>query len=184
MATFNSGSPAAGASSASWALTMRPMLRAIIGDLDETKYTDARLDQVLCVAAYDVNSRATFLNDYTISVVSKTMSPDPVDQGDEDFTVLTVYKAACIILGSEVKTEANGAVAIKDGPSSVDLRGIAANLAALQNNICSIYEDLLNKYRFEKGNGDGTSLGAAILSPYSPGSWGVRDDGTHVGRIF
>lgn len=176
MTDFNSGIPATGSSS--WEQTMILMLRSLIGDLDETTYTDARLKQVLVIAAYDVNASADFLHDYAVDVANMTISPDPVDAGDQDFAVLTVYKAACILIGSEVKTQSLNAIAIKDGPSSIDLRGVSGSLSGLQKDICGKYDDMLNKYRFEKGNG-GSPLGEAILGPYSPGSWGVLFNGWH-----
>jgi hypothetical protein len=175
MTTFNSGTPVNG--NTDWQLAMLLMLRSIIGDLDSSNYTytDDRLVQILSIAAYDVNSAATFLYDYTVEVPDKTITPDPVVEGDQDFAVLTVYKAACIILGSEVKTQSCNAIAMKDGPSSIDLRGVSGSLATLQKTICGQYEEMLNKYRFAKTSGDG---GMAVLSPYSPGSWGVLFNGS------
>jgi len=159
-----------------WQMDMILMLRSVIGDLDSTKYTDERLKQVLVVGAYNVQNDAEFPNTYTVNVGQVSISPDPVDTNDTDFTVLTVYKSACILLGSEVKTESGNAVSIRDGASALDLRGVAAGLSGLQDKICNQYEELLNRYRYESGNGDGTPVGTAILGPYSPASWGVRGD--------
>ena len=100
-----------------WKMDMVLMLRSIIGDLDSTKYTDERLKQVLVVGAYNVQNDAEFPNTYTVNVGQVSISPDPVDTSDTDFTVLTIYKSACILLGSEVKTESANAISIKDGPS-------------------------------------------------------------------
>lgn len=174
MTDFNSGIPASGSST--WEQTMILMLRSLIGDLDETTYTDERLKQVLVIAAYGVNAAADFMNDYVVDVTAMTITPDPVEAGDQDFAVLTVYKAACILVGSEVKTQSLNAIAIKDGPSSIDLRGVSGSLSGLQKDLCGKYDDMLNKYRFEKGNG-GAPLGEAILGPFSPGSWGVLFNG-------
>ena len=159
-----------------WQMDMILMLRSVIGDLDSTKYTDERLKQVLVVGAYNVQNDAEFPNTYTVNVGQVSISPDPVDTSDTDFTVLTVYKSACILLGSEVKTESANAISIKDGPSAIDLRGVSASLAALYKSVCDKYDEMLTLYRYEKGSGDGTPVGGAILGPYSPASWGVRGD--------
>ena len=160
-----------------WQMDMILMLRSVLGDLDETKYTDERLKQVLMVGAYNVRNDATFPNAYTVNVGQVSISPDPVDQSDTDFVILTVYKTACILIGSEVKTESANAISIKDGPSAIDLRGVSGSLNVLYKDICAKYEDLLNTYRWERGSGDGKPLGTAILGPYSPGSWGVGRNG-------
>jgi hypothetical protein len=160
-----------------WQMDMILMLRSIIGDLDETKYTDERLKQILMVGAYNVQSDASFPNTYVVNVGQVSITPDPVDEGDSDFTILTVYKTACILIGSEVKSESANAISIKDGPSAIDLRGVSGSLLALYKDICSKYQSLLDSYRWEQGNGDGTPVGTAILGPYSPGSWGVGRNG-------
>jgi hypothetical protein len=159
-----------------WQMDMILMLRSVIGDLDATKYTDERLKQILMVGAYNVQNDADFPNTYTVNVGQVSVSPDPVDSGDSDFTILTVYKSACILIGSEVKTESANAISIKDGPSAIDLRGVSGSLMALHKSICDKYEELLTRYRYESGNGDGTPVGTAILGPYSPGSWGAREN--------
>ena len=68
---------------------------------------------------------------------------------------------------------ASNAISIKDGPSSIDLRGVTTSLSIMYKDLCSKYENLLTKYRYEKGSGDGTPAGTAVLGPYSPASWGV-----------
>ena len=155
-----------------WEDTMVLMLRALLNDLDSGNYTytDARLQQMLCVGAYNVQAEAVFTNTYVIDIVNSTMTPDPVAEGDSDFVVLTVYKTACIMVGSEIKTQANNAIAIKDGPSSIDLRGIATQLGSVKDNYCTAYAELLNKYRYENGANGSMSIGQAVLGPYSPGS--------------
>jgi hypothetical protein len=155
-----------------WTTDLVLMLRTLIGDLDSTKYADARLQQVLVIGAYNVNHDASFSVTYTIDVSAKTITPDPVTGDDSDFTVLTLYKSACILLESEVKTESSNAISIKDGPSAIDLRGVTSSLNVIAKDFCQRYDELLTKYNYEKGSGDGPP-GVAILGPYSPASWGV-----------
>tara|TARA_Y100000592_G_scaffold28733_1_gene45756 strand:+ start:22571 stop:23083 length:513 start_codon:yes stop_codon:yes gene_type:complete len=168
----------------SWKVDLVVMLRSLIGDLDSATFTDERLKQILVVGAFNVINDADFSNDYTVSVSSVSISPDPISEQDTDFSILTTYKAACILVGSQVKTEASNAIAIKDGPSSIDLRGVTQNLNTLYKDLCQKYTDLLDTYRYNKGSGDGTPAGAAILSPYSPASWGVGNTRYDQNRYF
>jgi len=151
-----------------WKISMVLMLRTLIGDLDSVKYTDERLKQILSVAAFTVYSEADFSNAYIIDISRVSISPDPVSEEDGDFVVLAVYKAACILLGSEVKTESGNAISIKDGPSAIDLRGVSGSLLTLWRDMCAKYDDLLIGY--QRTN---TLVGQAVLGPYSPGSWSV-----------
>ena len=151
-----------------WNIDLVLMIRSLIGDLDHSKYTDERLKQVLVVGAYNVINDADFSNTYTVDVASVSISPDPISESDTDFSTLTVYKSACILLGSEVKTEAANAISIKDGPSAIDLRGVTHNLNILYNDLCVNYDNLLKTYQYNN-----TLVGQAVLGPYSPGSMGL-----------
>ena len=148
-----------------WNIDLVLMIRSLIGDLDRAKYTDERLKQVLVVGAYNVINDADFSNTYSVDVASVSISPDPISENDTDFSTLAVYKAACILLGSEVKTEAANAISIKDGPSAIDLRGVTQNLSIMYNDLCAKYDHLLKTYQYNN-----TLVGQAVLGPYSPGS--------------
>ena len=152
-----------------WKTDLVLMLRSIIGDLDKAKFTDERIKQILVVGAYNVLNDADFSSTYTVDVAAVSISPDPISETDTDFTTLTVYKSACILLGSEVKTEAGNAISIKDGPSAIDLRGVAASLTNLYNDLCAKYDALLKTYQYNN-----TLVGQAVLGPYSPGSMVVN----------
>ena len=164
----------------SWKTDLVLMIRSIIGDLDKSKFTDERLRQILVIGAYNVVGDADFTNTYTVNVAEVSISPDPIGQADVDFNVLTVYKSACILIGSEVKTESANAISIKDGPSAIDLRGVANSLHVLYKDLCQRYDELLKAYQYNN-----TLVGQAILGPYSPGSMvvgGTEID--HRGNIF
>lgn len=153
-----------------WKTDLVLMLRSLIGDLDSSKYTDERLEQVLVVAAYAVLQDASFSTSYVVSVGSVKITPDPVNNNDKNFTILILYRSACILIGSEVKTESSNAISIKDGPSAIDLRGVSQSLNILYNKLCKDYQDLLTAYLYANGsNGEGPP-GAAVLGPYSPAS--------------
>lgn len=149
----------------SWKIDLVIMLRSLIGDLDHAKFTDERLKQLLAIAAFNVYNDADFAVEYTVNVASVSISPDPVDGKDSDFSILTVYKAACILLGSEVKTQAANSIMIKDGPSAIDLRGVTQNLNVVYKDFCAKYDEILQAYLYNN-----TLVGQAVLGPYSPGS--------------
>lgn len=149
----------------SWKIDLVLMLRSIIGDLDAAKFTDERLKQILVVGAFNVKADADFVNTYTVDIGAVSISPDPIDLDDKDFAILTVYKSACILLGSEVKTEAANSISIKDGPSAIDLRGVTQSLIVLYNDLCKKYDELITAYQYNN-----TLVGQAVLGPYSPAS--------------
>ena len=107
----------------SWKVDLVVMLRSLVGDLDQAKFTDERLRQVIAVGAYNVLNDADFSNDYVVSISSLSISPDPISEKDTGFFCAFSLQSCLHSLGSEVKTEAANSIAIKDGPSSIDLRG-------------------------------------------------------------
>ncbi len=149
------------------------MVRHMIGDVDPSnyKYSPRRLETTILVAAYLLTTETDLRNEYTINVEQCQLLPDPTELGtvDNDFVSLVSIKASCVILGSEVKAESGNAISIKDGPSSIDLRGVSSTLVALYKDLCMKYDKMLLDYKA------GNSLaGHAILSPFSPGSDNIR----------
>ena len=153
----------------SWQGQMSTVVRYLIDDVDQTKYKYApkRIETSLLVASQLVIMQADFNNTYTVNVESCKLSPDPSDAETLDlpFMNLTCLRAACIIVGSEIRSESANAIAIKDGPSSIDLRGVTATLTTLYKDLSDRYDKLLLDYK--AGN---SVAGQAILGPYSPGS--------------
>lgn len=153
----------------SWQGQISTMVRYLVDDIDPTnyKYANKRVETTILVAAQFVTLQTDFNNTYTINVEQCTLSPDPTDTDTKDnaFINLTALKAACIMLGSEVRSESGNAISIKDGPSAIDLRGVASTLVTLYQDLCKKYDQMLLDYRA------GSSVaGQAILGPYSPGS--------------
>lgn len=152
----------------SWQGQISTMVRHIINDVDPTsyKYSVSRLETTILVAAQLVSEDLDFDNDYVVNVETCSLSPDPTDSPkDNSFINLTTLKTACIIIGSEVRSEASNAISIKDGPSAIDLRGVSNTLNILYKDLCAKYEQLT--YDYVAG---GSLAGQAILGPYSPGS--------------
>ena len=153
----------------SWQGQMSTVVRYLVDDIDATKYkySPKRIETTVLVAAQLVMMQADFNNTSTVNVETCLLSPDPSDAGtrDDAFMNLACIKTACIIVGSEIRSESANAIAIKDGPSSIDLRGVTSTLTVLYKDLCDKYDKLLLDYR--AGN---SIAGQAILGPYSPGS--------------
>jgi len=154
----------------SWQGQMTTVVRHLINDVDPSayKFTDNRLETSILVAAQLVISETYFDNPYTINVESCKLSPDPTDSDtkDNDFIALACLKAACIILGGDIRSESGNAISIKDGPSAIDLRGVTQTLTLLYKDMCEKYDNMLFAYE----SGESSNIGQAILGPYSPGS--------------
>lgn len=152
----------------SWQNTISIMVRYLINDVDPAsyKYSDSRIEKTVLVGAQFVSLELDFPNTYIIDFSNDTISPDPTQEitKDNSFINLTALKTACIVIGSELKTEAGNAISIKDGPSAIDLRGVSSTLAMLYKDLCDKYDSTADYYRF---TGD---TGQAILGPYSPGA--------------
>ena len=153
----------------SWQGQMSTIVRHLVNDLDPStyKYSDSRIETSILVASQLMVMNVDFNNSYDINVESCRLSPDPTDSATKDnaFITLACLRAACIIIGSEIRSESGNAISIKDGPSAIDLRGVTATLTVLYKDLCDKYEHLLLEYR--AGN---SVAGQAILGPYSPGS--------------
>jgi hypothetical protein len=152
----------------SWQTEISTIVRHIINDTDSAnyKYSDSRLETTILVASQLVSMELDFKNSYIIDISNGILSPDPTNLSIKDgaFINLVSMKTACIIIGSEIKIEAGNAIAVKDGPSSIDLRGVSSTLSMLYNDICSKYQAMVDDYKFTG------ETGQAILGPYSPGS--------------
>jgi len=153
----------------SWQGQISTMVRYLVNDTDPSnyKYSISRIETTILVAAQMVTFDVDLPNTYTINVEQCGLSPDPTDTETKDdaFINLVTIKSAMIIIGSEVRTEASNAISIKDGPSAIDLRGVAGTLVTLYKDLSDQYNSLVVDYQT-----GGNLAGQAILGPYSPGS--------------
>ena len=142
------------------------ILRHLIDDLDSSSetYDDDRLEEVLIVAAQLMTTQVDFDNSYTIDVDLHSISPDPTSAGnkDDDFINLTCIKAACIILTGEAKSLAAQSYTIKDGPSSISVKGAYDATKNLLDQM-KLYLALAIQH-YKAGN---SVAGKAILTPYT-----------------
>ena len=120
-----------------WTIEIPLITRVWINDLDANPtYSDARIKQIVVVAALNVNREVSFTEDYDVDVVNETISPDPcLDASlDNDFTALVALKAACILDQSTYRTKA-----VNEGVKA----GLASATLSTKGNLKG-YLDLLN----------------------------------------
>lgn len=162
-----------------WSTELVTIVRHLINDVDSSTYSDSRLQTTILVSTQLLQKEVNFTNDYTIDITNTTLSPDPTTgTKDDGFITLICLKSACIILGSESKTHALNAVRVVDGPSSIDMGGIAKQLETLRADMCEKFEHA--KVQYQLGN---SIAGQAILGPYSPGSDAVRGSNSRDGFL-
>lgn len=156
-----------------WQNEMIIIVRHIIDDLDSTAYqfSDDRIEEAILVAAQLIHNEMEFTIDYNIEVDGRSLVPDPTltsvppSNKDDDFIALCCLRTAILFTSSQLKTYSLKAIAIRDGASSLDMRGVIVGLKALHDDIVKKYEDVKLDYQTSK-----LGLGKAVLSPYSPGS--------------
>ncbi len=161
----------------SWMLDMTLMLRYLINDLESTPtYSDARLAQLLCVAAQYVKQDIQSTT-YTIDVPASTITPDPVEVADDAFINLTVLRAACFIDQSTLRAgAATAGLKAVLGPMSLDTssaNSIQGYVEVLKNGACLAYKGMLQQYMF--GNLD---IVKAVLSPFTHNQFDPRNGNT------
>jgi hypothetical protein len=155
----------------SWQTDCVFMLRFYINDLDPTNYTytDVRLTQVLVVAAKYVSHDVSLVRkDYTITVGTVTIDPDPTDDPEDTaFTILMTLKAACLLDSVALRDKARQeGVKAKLGPAEIQVTGQAAIYNTIMNNKnspCSMYEMAKREYMM----GADIFPWRAVLTPYT-----------------
>ena len=156
----------------SWEIEMPRMVRYMINDLDDTKYTytNERLQELVIVAAQLVVSQLDFTQPFAPDLGSLTLTPDPTDRvgppptRDDAFIDLVCMKAACIADRSEARTAAGQAVQARDGSSEINLRWIAAAKQGLleKGGWCPAYDEAAFQYMSSRTH----NVGAAIMGPF------------------
>lgn len=134
-----------------WDTELTRILRYMVNDIDPTNqiYDDGRLSELLLVAAQLVNQEVSFDTTYTIDVEQLCLAPDPTvaNARDDSFINLVCLKAACVLDMAETRTATSQALGIRDGSSSIDLKGSAeARLKFLDKGWCKAYTEAREEY--------------------------------------
>lgn len=146
----------------SWETELTPLLRTMVGDFNSEKYTDATLKKVLVAAAYQVYQEIDVENEYTISIASETISPDPMSESG--FANLITIKAACIVDRGAAMNAAEEALRVDSHEHYFDSRDRARwRVDLLKKGWCFTYEESKKDFILNNKN---AFLGAAILTPF------------------
>jgi hypothetical protein len=156
-----------------WQNELTIIVRHIIGDLDSDNYSfsDSRIEESILVAAQLIHNEMEFLVDYNIEVDNGSLTPDPTTTAvgssskDDDFIAICCLRSGLLLTNSLLRTYALKAFSIRDGSSSLDMRGIVAGLKMVNDDLTKKYETVKLDYQTGK-----LGFGKVILSPYSPGS--------------
>ena len=129
-----------------------PLLRILIGDDgDTTVYCETRLVDILVGAAKLVSMELSFDNDYSVTLSTSTISPDPSE--DLYFIPLICLRAAYAIASSEYREKSLSNVTITDGPSTISLTGIVQGLKERMARLLDDYTQA--KLQYAMGNAIG-----------------------------
>lgn len=138
-----------------------PLLRLLIGDSSSPyTYCDTRLLDLFVGAAKMVVMELSFDDDYTITLSTSSISPDPSD--DPYFIPLASLRAAYLIANSEYRTKSLMNIVVSDGPSTINLSGVVSGLKARVERLLADYNQA--KLQYSIGNAIGCQ---AVLTPYT-----------------
>lgn len=138
-----------------WLEKVVNIVRTLINDLDSVDYSDARIQQVVMVAAFTMTYEICFSQTYTIDMEAQTIEPEP----NQDFITLLSLKTAMLIYNGESKAAAKNSFSIQDGPSTINTTGSAKSSQDNLKNIKAMYDDAKLRYCM---NG---SVGKVVMTP-------------------
>lgn len=135
-----------------WQDESLPILRTLIGDdLAPYTYSDTRLIDIMVSSAKMINFELSFDTEYTITVSTSTISPDP--STDNYFIPLMVLYAASKIAGGEYRQASLESVSVTDGPATIDLGSRATSLKSRMEALQKDYNSA--KLQYMVGNAIG-----------------------------
>jgi hypothetical protein len=148
-----------------WQPELTTMVRTLINDaIEPYQFSDERIIQTVLVAGKYVQFDVVLDHSYTVDVVNLTITPDPTDDNDEIFIILTSLKAACLVDQGTLRTKAAmEGVRAALGPASLSVGGAAAGWEMiLKHGPCKLYDDLVEHWDVSNA-----SAIAAVLGPFS-----------------
>lgn len=147
-----------------WQQELTVIVRNLINDLSETPtYSDARIQQLLAVAARYVQFDVVLEHEYEVNVVNSTISPDPTTDTDTIFISLICLKAACLVDQSTLRTKASmEGIRASLGSASLSVGGnLAGYKMILEHGPCALYDELTSHWDVSNA-----SAIHAIFSPF------------------
>jgi hypothetical protein len=155
-----------------WQDHLTTVVRVLINDLDPPyEYSDARIEQVVVVAATYVQFDVNLDYSYVIDVVAGTIAPDPTVNNDAIFLSLVGLKTACIFDQSTLRTKAAlEGVSTRLGAASLSLSGSVSGWNdIIAHGACALYEELTSHWDIKNA----TAI-AAVLSPFAGNKFNPR----------
>lgn len=138
-------------------------VRSLIGDQDTVTFTDERIKELIAVAARLVIQDAEFTQTYTISILGRSIDPNPFDVGDQSFINLVALKAGCILDMSQLHNSAGrSGIHIVQEKTSINTSSMMPGYKILmENGFCKSYADARDEYN----NNNSIVAGYAIFGP-------------------
>jgi len=149
----------------SWQNEITAMVRILINDsIEPYQFSDERIQQTILVAGKYVQFDVVLEHSYSINITGNTLTPDPTEDGDEIFIILTSLKAACLVDQGTLRTKAvMDGVRAALGPASLSVSGSSAGWEMiLKHGPCKLYDDLVEHWDVANA-----SAIAAVLGPFS-----------------
>lgn len=152
-----------------WQTEMTTLLRYVINDTDERvqRFSDDRLTRLVLTAAHTTIGVVDFSSDYSVDVPNSGITPDPTERKDKSFVNLVILKAAHLLANGDFRKSSSKGVVLKDGPSSVDPRGMIEAKRHLAESSLKRYQKAELDYRL--GN---SRAGEAIIGPHRNAIYG------------
>lgn len=129
----------------------------ILKALTNTTESDVSLNKLIITAAAILQREITFDIIYEVNITAGTITPDPEDNA---YILLNAYKAAILLLQSEIRTYSHQSIKIVDGPSTIDLSGRSKDLRSILDSLINDFNNIKRDYLFNSGN-----MGYAIITP-------------------
>ena len=160
-----------------WNTEMVSLLRYVINDTDTLtqEYSDTRLKSLIVTAAQLTLGVVDFPRDYTIDIANIAISPDPTTSKDNGFVNLVILKAACLLATGDYRSATNKGVVIRDGPSTIDARGMLASKKDIMESACKKYDEAELEFRLGNSN-----AGEAIIGPHRNAIYGGLGGRSHT----
>jgi hypothetical protein len=154
-----------------WQTELPIIIRHLIDDLNETPtYNDNRLVELILVCAQLLQQEVSFEQIFIVDVDEYTISPDPTNRNantrDDGFISLVCLKCASILTRSEFRISAGQGIAIKDGASSIDLKGVAQS----KKQVADFYQNTFEEAKLCYVAGSRTA-GEIIVTPFKLNSY-------------
>lgn len=123
-----------------WKNEITQIVRVLINDFDETsyQYDGTKIETLIATAAQLLQRELDFDTIYTITVMPISISPDPttISPRDDIFINMVSLKAACLVLGAEVKTLAAQSFKVQDASATIDVKGAYEAMKDLYDKYC------------------------------------------------